>query len=54
MNPNDARIWTNYAESDLRAASALLESGEFFPRQVCFLAQQCAEKAIKAIQIKQK
>lgn len=27
----------------------MLESGEFFPRQICFLAQQCGEKAIKAI-----
>ena len=30
-------------------AHALLDSGEFFPRQICFLAQQCAEKSIKAI-----
>jgi HEPN domain-containing protein len=51
MNLNDAKIWMNYAETDLHAASALLESGELFPRQVCFLAQQCGEKAIKAILI---
>jgi len=41
----------NYAETDLHAAYALLESGEFFPRQICFLAQQCGEKAIKAVLI---
>src|ERR1051325_11372942 len=51
MNPNDAKVWMNYAETDLRAAYALLESGEFFPRQICFLAQQCGEKAIKAVLI---
>ncbi len=49
MNPSDAKAWMNYSESDLRAAHALLDSEEFFPRQVCFFAQQCAEKAIKAI-----
>jgi len=41
----------NYAETDLRAAYALLDGEEFFPRQICFLSQQCAEKAIKAILI---
>ncbi|MCQ3938974.1 MAG: HEPN domain-containing protein [Chloroflexi bacterium] len=49
MNPDDAKIWLRFAESDLRAARTLLESGEFFPRQVCFFAQQCGEKALKAI-----
>jgi HEPN domain-containing protein len=38
-----------YARSDLNAARALLRDPECFPRQVCFLAQQAAEKAIKAI-----
>jgi len=51
MNPNDAKVWMNYAKTDLRAAYALLKSGEFFPRQICFLAQQCGEKAIKAVLI---
>lgn len=49
MNPNEAKRWINYSESDLRAAHFLLESQQFFPLQICFLAQQCAEKAIKAI-----
>lgn len=48
MNPTDAKIWMNYSKSDLHAAHALLESEEFFPLQICFLSQQCAEKAIKA------
>ena len=49
MNQSEARRWISYAESDLKAARALLGSVEFFPRQICFFAQQGAEKAIKAI-----
>lgn len=49
MSQNDAKIWLGYAETDLQAAQTLLASGEFFPRQVCFFAQQCGEKALKAI-----
>ena len=49
MNPNEAKRWIKYAETDLRAAQTLLESEDFFPRQICFLAEQCAEKAIKSI-----
>ena len=46
MKANEAKIWLNYAETDLRAAHTLLASGEFFPHQICFLAQQCGEKAL--------
>jgi HEPN domain-containing protein len=49
MNPNDPKGWMTHSESDIRAAHTLLESNEFFPLQICFLSQQCAEKAIKAI-----
>jgi len=49
MNADEAKIWLNYAKTDLHAASALLDSSGFFPRQICFFAQQCAEKTIKAI-----
>src|SRR3990172_3596639 len=49
MNRSEAERWIEYAESDLRAAQALLECREFFPRQICFHAQQSAEKSIKAI-----
>ncbi|MFZ5922174.1 MAG: HEPN domain-containing protein [Chloroflexota bacterium] len=49
MNANEAKRWISFAEKDLSAASVLLDSGEFFPRQICFLAQQAAEKAIKAV-----
>jgi HEPN domain-containing protein len=51
MNPSDAKVWINHSESDLRAAVTLLKSEEFFPLQICFLSQQCAEKAVKAILI---
>jgi len=33
----------------LKAARKLLEEPDYYPRQVCFLAQQSAEKALKAI-----
>ena len=49
MNSGDAKVWLDYAESDLHAAQTLFESREFFPLQICFLSQQCAEKAIKAV-----
>jgi len=38
----------DYARSDLEAARTLMASPDHYPRQVCFLAQQAAEKAIKA------
>jgi HEPN domain-containing protein len=48
MNAPEAARWLAYARSDLDAARALLRDPEYYPRQVCFLAQQAAEKAIKA------
>jgi HEPN domain-containing protein len=44
----EARRWLEYSRSDLAAARALLQQPDSFPRQVCFLAQQSAEKALKA------
>lgn len=49
MNPSEAKRWMDYAKSDFDAAHTLLNSGEFFPRQICFMAQQAGEKALKAI-----
>lgn len=40
--------WLDFAEEGLRTAEALL-GREDVPRQVCFHAQQAAEKAIKSI-----
>ncbi len=45
---DEVRRWLSYAEEDLRTAEALLGQ-EDVPRQVCFHAQQAAEKAIKSI-----
>jgi HEPN domain-containing protein len=42
------RRWLAYAEEDLEAAQKLLSSSGS-PRHACFLAQQAAEKALKAV-----
>lgn len=47
MNAPEAERWLAYARSDLDAGYALLRNPDHYPRQVCFLAQQAAEKALK-------
>jgi HEPN domain-containing protein len=49
MKADEAKTWLSYAKSDLDAAHALREKGDYFPRQICFLSQQTGEKALKAI-----
>ena len=49
MNVVEAKRWLTYAHSDFNAARTLLQNPDHYPRQVCFLAQQSAEKALKAI-----
>jgi HEPN domain-containing protein len=49
MNTAEAARWLAYARSDLDAGRTLLNDLDHYPRQVCFLAQQAAEKALKAI-----
>ena len=44
----EARRWLRFASEDLRAAESLLGGKEFVPRHACWLAQQAAEKALKA------
>jgi HEPN domain-containing protein len=47
-----AREWLQFAESDAALARGGLTRRKIFePRQVCFHAQQAAEKAIKALLI---
>lgn len=46
-NRHMAQRWLQTAEVDLQAAHALLEAG--FTAQACFAAQQCGEKAVKAV-----
>ena len=41
--------WLRYAREDLLAADAMLTQPDFWPRHVCSLAQQAAEKALKAV-----
>lgn len=43
----DVRDWLTFAAEDLHAAEVLL--GEDIPNQVCFHAQQCIEKTLKAL-----
>jgi HEPN domain-containing protein len=44
----EARRWLATAEEDLLGATAMLERDDVAPRLACFLAQQAAEKALKA------
>jgi HEPN domain-containing protein len=44
----DVRRWLRFAREDLEAAEALLADEACIPRHVCWLAQQAAEKALKA------
>jgi HEPN domain-containing protein len=45
----EARRWLRFAHEDLRAAETLLQGSDSIPRHVCWLAQQAAEKALKAV-----
>ena len=45
---NEARRWLAQAEDDLAFARWVLEEGRFFDKG-CFVAQQAAEKALKAL-----
>ncbi|NUM48019.1 MAG: HEPN domain-containing protein [Anaerolineales bacterium] len=49
MNAPEAARWMEYARTDLKAGYTLLRDPDHFPRHVCYLAQQAAEKALKAI-----
>lgn len=46
---SEVRRWLRFAEEDLIAARILLREQQAAPRQVCWLAQQAAEKALKAV-----
>lgn len=43
-----AQEWLQWARDDAAAAAALRDSSDAQPRHACFMAQQAAEKAIKA------
>ncbi|MEW6400091.1 MAG: HEPN domain-containing protein [Bacillota bacterium] len=44
----EVRRWLTYAQEDLTAARRLAHDEDVAPRQACWLAQQAAEKALKA------
>jgi HEPN domain-containing protein len=48
MPDSPAERWYRLATEDLQAAHAILEASGVAPRIACFLAQQAAEKALKA------
>ncbi|MGQ0507566.1 MAG: HEPN domain-containing protein [Myxococcaceae bacterium] len=51
MQVNRASDWLDQAKNDLAFANSALEAGFF--SQCCFVAQQCAEKALKALALRQ-
>ncbi len=51
VNKQTAQQWLSFAESDLKIAKKELNDSEPFFHAVCFHAQQCAEKALKAFLI---
>jgi HEPN domain-containing protein len=44
----DVRRWLRYSREDAEAAAAAVDDARMVPRHACFLAQQSAEKALKA------
>ena len=50
LSPDDPREWLNRARSNLTKAKA--KSPEVYLEDLCFDAQQAAEKAIKAVLLK--
>ena len=48
--PNDVTsAWFQHARSDLQLARVALRARDVLPEGACFHAQQCAEKALKAL-----
>lgn len=45
----EVRRWLRYAREDLTVAETLLNQDDLIPRHACWLAQQSAEKALKAV-----
>jgi HEPN domain-containing protein len=50
--PESPEAWLQRARSDLALARTVVDSGEVLREDVCFHAQQCAEKALKALLIR--
>jgi uncharacterized protein len=54
VDDRDAETWLRYAEEDLQMAERTARGRGFAPRWACFLAQQAAEKALKAVLVAQR
>jgi len=46
--PGSPAEWLSHAESDLKIGRLAANEPQIFPGQICFHAQQAAEKSIKA------
>lgn len=46
---SEARRWLRHAFEDLQEAESELKGEDFIPRHVCGLAQQAAEKSLRAV-----
>ena len=51
MAPDDPRAWLNRARSNVLRAKADIRLSDIYLEDLCFDAQQAAEKAIKAMLI---
>lgn len=47
--PTEAERWLGYALGDLTAAEGMVGGESFGPRHICWMSQQAAEKALKAV-----
>jgi HEPN domain-containing protein len=52
MMLSEAQRWIRFAEEDLRVAEIVFREGIY--NQVCFHAQQCVEKCVKAVFLAQR
>jgi uncharacterized protein len=53
VDDRNAHVWMRYAEEDLTTAERMLAGEGFALRWACYLAQQAAEKAIKAVLVEE-
>jgi HEPN domain-containing protein len=49
VDERNAEVWLRFAEEDLQTAERMLAGQGFAVRWACYLAQEAAEKAIKAV-----
>lgn len=52
VDERDSKTWLRYASEDLEAAELVARGPGFAPRIACYQAQQAAERALKAVLVK--